>query len=509
MSKVETIAAPRWRFEKFIWLFIAATACGLIANFFPILMLLLIGGALFWYFWKHQDQFVLFLIAYTPFEEIILKLLPDSYYAPARFFWEGMLFGFMLVMIFDKIVLKKNWQKSPIDLPILIFLLGWLLSGLWNHVSLTLSLANIKNLIRYIPLFYVVINLKPDRAYLLKATRLIIIIAVIQSAVCLAEAIDAGVADLFIPKEVVVGGELIRSADVQQGTYYTRFSGTLSRNVHLGSYLAFALCFLAALNLRRSAKRWPKLAMAPILLALFICSSRMSWISAFVGVGTILLIARHKWRVVYFVLPAALLLVVFIIGNIAAKGDLAQDFNILNRFYYIFSSDYMESISSMGRLYAVFYAMPAVFMANPLLGIGPGSFIKISEQMAFDDSFGKAAELGLNPIALNYVHDIGYASLFVQVGLLGLMALIWIFVRLFKLARKTYRDQIASDISSFMLGATGFFAALAIQNLGGFNLMYRNQSLLIWTIAGLVALFARVRISDEERNRPDLAADHS
>ncbi|NLI16540.1 MAG: O-antigen ligase family protein [candidate division Zixibacteria bacterium] len=490
MQEVQTINTPTLLSKRFLLLALLVIICGAIANFYPVAALIPFGFVLFIYFWRNQDKFVLFLIAYSPFEEIILKSLPDQFYAPIRFLWEGLLFAMMFAMLFDKLALKRKWQRTPIDLPVCIFLFGWVVSGLINSVSLNTSLLNLKNLIRYIPLFYIIYGLKPKTEFLSRVVKLILAIAIIQSAICLWEAFDPDVAGWFTPNDVIVGGELVRGEDSQLGTYYTRFSGTMVRNVHLGNYLAFALCFLVAMYSRIHLKGWFILSMILILTALFISSSRISWFSAYAGIGMILTMQRHRWRYHFWLTPIVGLAGVMLVGLVAPNGDLASDFNIVSRFFHIFSSDYLDTISNAGRLYAILYAMPAVLMTNPLLGLGPGAFIQISKQFSAADSFGQAAELGLNAGALNYVHDVGYVSLFAQAGLIGLGSYIWIFVRLYKIAKKTIVDIDNQEARDFMLGAVGFMLAVMIQNLASFNLMYRNQSVIIWTIAGLIGLFA-------------------
>ncbi len=502
MQEVQTINTPTLLPKQFLLIAALIVICGAVANFYPVAVLIPFGFVLFIYFWRNPDKFVLFLIAYSPFEEIILKSLPDQFYAPIRFLWEGLLFAMMFAMLFDKLALKRNWRRTPIDLPVCIFLGGWIVSGLINSVALSISLLNLKNLVRYIPLFYIIYNLKPKTEFLSLVVRLILAIAIIQSIVCLWEAFDPGVAGWFTPKDVIVGGELIRGEDSQLGTFYTRFSGTMVRNVHLGNYLAFALCFMVAMYSRIQLKGWFIASIILILTALFISSSRTSWLSAYAGIGMILTMQRHRWRYHFWLTPIVGLAGVMFIGLVVPKGDLASDFNIVSRFFHIFSSDYLDTISNAGRLYAILYAMPAVLMTNPLLGLGPGAFIQISKQFSAADSYGQATELGLDARALNYVHDVGYASLFAQVGIIGLGAYIWIFVRLFRIARKTISDNSSQDIGWFMLGAIGFIIALMVQNLASFNLMYRNQSVIIWTIAGLIALFA-IRENKIVRNNID------
>jgi hypothetical protein len=478
-------------FEQWSFIFPAIILTALLAVFALELLCLFLAGVLFVYFWNHKDKFVLFLIIYTPFEEVVLKILPDSLYAPARYMWEGMLFAMLGLMLFERFLLTRQWKKSIIDTSILAFILVWLLSGLVNDIPVFSSLASIKNLVRYVAIFYIIYNLKPDKKFLSKVIFSVIIIAVIQSVICIGQAIEGDVlVDIFRPKDVTIGDKLIRVEDVQLGSYYTRFTGSFTRSNDLGNYLTFALCFLTTAYLSFSKRAKYFIPLLLILTALILSSSRISWISAFLAVGVILIKIRHKFRFVYFAVPFFLAAIIMTSTHIIDVDTLTDDFNITDRFYYMFTSDYIDIVTTTGRLYALLYAVPAVFSSNPFLGIGPGSFMPISQQMPEEEVFAKASTLDLETKALYFVHDVGYAALFIQVGLVGLVVLIWLFVRLYRKASNSLKFEKDPIVRTLMLGSTGFFVAIAVQNFACFNLMYRNQSVIIWSLCGLIALFS-------------------
>ena len=168
---------------------------------------------------------------------------------------------------------------------------------------------------------------------------------------------------------------------------------------------------------------------------------------------------------------------------------LESDLGILSRYSYLFTSDYLESAESAGRLYAVLYAIPSVFSTNPLLGLGPGSFLHISQSVPDEQVFDKADQLGLEVLPLRYLHDVGYAALYVQVGLMGTLAFVLIFVRIYRRVSVAEREQGDPFVQAFLTGALGFLVALAVQNLACYNVTYRSQSILVWTVCGLAALF--------------------
>jgi hypothetical protein len=78
MQEVQTINTPTLLSKRFLLLALLVIICGAIANFYPVAALIPFGFVLLIYFWRNQDKFVCFLIAYSPFEEIILKSLLTS-----------------------------------------------------------------------------------------------------------------------------------------------------------------------------------------------------------------------------------------------------------------------------------------------------------------------------------------------------------------------------------------------------------------------------------------------
>jgi len=467
-----------------------AVLTALAACFAPALLAIPIGLAVFSYFWKHKDKLVLFLLVYTPFEELILKLLPDNFYAPVRYMWEGLLFAMMTLMLIEKTVLNRDWKKSVIDKFLLLFLAAWIVSGFVNDIPFISSLAHVKNLIRYIPIFYIIYNLKPNEEFLKKIFSIIISIGVLESLICIGQAIEGDfLASIFRPKEVVVGGALIRGLDQQLGSYYTRFTGTFARSNELGYYLAFVACLITAGYYKMGRKSGYLLALVPVLVALTLTSSRISWISAYFAVGVILTKTYKRIPRAYVIVPLILIVTLFAGATVLDSDALIGDFNMVSRFQYMFTSDYLDIVGSAGRLYAIITVAPAVFTANPILGIGPGSFMRISEQMAEEEVYAMSDVLGLESQVLNYVHDVGYVALFVQSGLIGLIAMVLIFVAVYRKASAALVKEGNQTIQTLWLGSLGIIVALAIQNLASFNLMYRNQSILIWAVCGLVMLY--------------------
>ncbi len=483
----------KYAFEAPAYLIAAVTLLALLACFAPMLLIFPIAVALFVYFWNHKVNLVLFLLIYTPFEEIILKSISASFYAPMRYIWESMLLTMMILMILENLMLGKSWKKSPIDLMALAFVGFWFISGFVNSKPLTASLINIKNLVRYIPVFYIIYNSRPDVKLISRFLNILIIIAVFESLLCIAQAIEGNkLVEFFRPTDVIIDGKLSNDRYISVETHYTQFSGSLGRSNHLGNYLAFGICFLAAAFIRFRKNGVLVLSLLLISAGLFLSSSRISWISAFVGVGFILFNCKHRLRYPYIIIPVLILFVV--LSNLTSRdlNNTSDKFDIVGRFYQVFTRDYFDVSRDTGRLYAILEAAPAVLGYSPILGLGPGSFMRISEQISDDMAYADSEKLDLEPAALNYVHDVGYVALLVQSGLAGLLTIAALFLRLNLKASRSSDSEKNPLIGAFMLGSLGFFVSVAIQNIATFNLTYRNEALIIWFVCGLVASFSTI-----------------
>src|SRR3989338_7147341 len=73
-----------------------------------------------------------FLSLYLPFESFLLKFTPNEIYVFARFFSEGLIYILALVIVIRLVQGRIRLHQSPIDLPIILFLVV-LFSGALIH----------------------------------------------------------------------------------------------------------------------------------------------------------------------------------------------------------------------------------------------------------------------------------------------------------------------------------------------------------------------------------------
>jgi hypothetical protein len=157
-------------------------------------------------------------------------------------------------------------------------------------------------------------------------------------------------------------------------------------------------------------------------------------------------------------------------------GVVAISMPLLLRYRELLTSQYWEK-GSLNRGYAVTAVATAVMKADPVLGMGPGSF------WTGNTSDGRVPigveRLGLDPIYARYVEDVGWVNVFSQVGLIGVAALLTLvafLVRVLRRARCRARQAFA---------AIGCLAILLVGMMASTPIVSKPNSAVMWVLAGI------------------------
>lgn len=435
------------------------------------------------------------LAVYLPFEEFVLKWVPDSLYVPFRFLGEALILLLFGVFFIDRVFVKKRWPKTPIDLPVILLLITIVFSAIVNHIPPMVAILGAKNLIRYIALFYLIILIRPSDQQIVQLLRVLLVVAIFQAGIAVFQSLGGKPAyDFFAAKDVVIGGQVIRSGGAQKlasGSYHTMVFGTMGRYNFLGNYLAMWLGIVGAFLISKYRIIRIHIWYAPLLLvALLLTYSRMSWIAlALAGILIFSLSKKNKpfaYALVFFVvlfLLAGWLIIGNDIDTHAVDIGMGSPFS---RILDLFSSDYLTVLFTGGRGYSYFTIMPAAFQLKPILGFGPGSIASdVSNLISFASI---AAELNLdNPYALRFLGDAGYATISVQLGGLGLIAVLGIFWQLFW-ADLQLLKRVDVKWRPLAVAYMAILVMTVVFNLASFSLIYRVPSYYFWLFSAIIVL---------------------
>lgn len=454
--------------------------------------------------------FIAGLAIYLPFEEFLLKWVPELLFTPLRYLGEVTIFLLLFIYALNKVFVTKKWPRTPIDIPVFIIVGAIFSSALINQTPLIVATLGLKNLWRYIALFYLIILLRPSEKYIFKLLKVLLLIAIIQALIAFAQtALGKPAYDFFAAKDVIVDGEVIRSGvdpKIALSSYRTLVFGTMGRYNVLGNYLAMWIGIAIAMLISKSNILKVKLWQIILLIgAMLLSYSRMSWVSFLLGSVFLFLFSRRykifAYISIFLVVCFTLLGSYFAAGNIdTLTADLGQG-SVFVRYLDIFTPDYWDISLRAGRGYSYLSIVPAVLKVNPVWGLGPGMIASDVSNLVNLDTSRVSAQLQLdNPNGLRYLGDAGFATIVAQVGLMGLVGIILLFVQLFRSGFSLLMN--ANPIWRPM--AIGYIIVLVMMlvfNLVSFSFIYRVPSFYFWMLSAFIVL-QKKRFLEETRGYP-------
>ncbi|MFH1225968.1 MAG: O-antigen ligase family protein [bacterium] len=450
---------------------------------------------------KKIEYGIIWLAVYTPFEPFLLKFAPAEIYALARYAPEIFLLALAGILLV-KLLIKNNWQlvKTPIDKPLVIFLILTALSMLINLESPYLWLLGLRQILRYVILFYLVIYLKPDKSFAKKLLAMMFIIVALQAVIGLGQAIIGQSADEFlIPTRPAVIGQFDVPDRVDQfWESGQRVFATLGRYDKLGVFLCFFLLLAFAFFYRQKKSIWPWFLIIFCLPTFILTYSRMSWLGLLLGIIIIgVFIKRDKKiifsLIIFFLILAGYLTTYVVANNLNLKRvEDKPQMALAERLLELGSADaWRWGYRAYGRQYFIVHTITDVVRSYPVFGVGLGRYGSgVASALKNTEIYD---ELGLpfGVLAKDGQIDNNWFSLWGETGTLGVLAwagvLFWLYVYCFRVYRKTNDDFV----KTLTLGYLGAMPVVAGQAFLGPYFEVRTISLYFWLFGGLIVSFGQ------------------
>jgi len=425
-------------------------------------------------------------------ETVILKYAPAPLTIPIRYAVESATVALALLTVAGKALRGEVPRRTPIDLPLLCFLATVAVSAAINHVPGVVAAAGVKNLLRFVFLFYLAVQLDFFPRDLRRLLTVLFAVAAAETLFCLFQPIlGVRLLDFLRPGEVMVGGILLRAGEVVEQTPFSKAFGTMGRYNYLGNYLAFALC-LGIAPVALGARTRTRFALLAFLgLGLFLTSSRMSILGLGLGVAWMFLRGQKRWPLLLlFGLVLALALEFSRVRLLDFAGG-ETGASARDRFFVIFTPEYKEQST---RWYTLTTILPALLQHSPLLGLGSGTIA--SDALSIFPEQDRSRELGIAPYFITWLPDVGVAAMIGQFGLLGTACLGWILLRLFRLASRLVKQSPRPEVRALGLGVAGIILVMAFINLPGYAFNYRVPAYTFWLMTGVMARLAQAEEGD-------------
>ena len=443
---------------------------------------------------------LMFLLIWMPFEPFLLKFVPDVLFLYARFFSEVLIYLLAAIVVVKIGIGKKQWKQTPLDLPFILFVLVLIASVLVNTVSPTIAILGIRQILRFVILFFVVALMYPPKEFIRRAVVAMLLIVILQSALGITQSLVGGNLDSFLlPSET----RTFETLEFQGVTEFwdpgSRVFGTLGRYDRLGTFLVFFM--LIAIGFLYEKEVWQDrkellLVLALGLPALLLTYSRSSWFGLLLGFLLIALYFMRDRRVwIGFIIFLSM-----VFGYLFFSGVVVQNLietrgveqSPVERFFEAFSYERWQSeYYGFGRLYFIVQTPRAVIAAAPLFGVGPGQYgggaaATLHNITAYD-------ELGL-PFGVEGTRGIidnNWFSLWGETGTLGLAFYLWMYAALFIITVKVYRDSTDPLARGLALGFAGAMLAVALNSFLATFLEVRTLAIYLWVFGGFVFVLGR------------------
>ena len=374
-------------------------------------------------------------------------------------------------------------KKTAIDTPVLCFLSAIVCAAIWNSSAFIESLIWVIPVIRYILLYYIIVNMNITKKYSRTLISVICSIFVIQIAIGLTQFIGGErVSHILAPQKDLswqmgsVEREIYHSYILTplHGKYL--FSTFDHGNLYGGFLVANYVMFIGLFN-SISIGKIIKICMLFFGgMVIIFTYSRGTWLALYGGLVTIAIVGNKKW--LRYPLLSFLVIVVVAVSLYQVSGEAyvsRDEVSLSGRFFSTFSEPFYGPTRELTRGYLIFDGLHEITQHALLLGLGPGA--------SQDDFYN---ELDFPYLAALLIGDVGWVNIFGHVGLLGSLAFLWILVRLFRFALKIYRHESDAYVLGMSLGYMGLIVAMTVLFCTASHFFIRSTSYYFWLYSGIL-----------------------
>ncbi len=469
-------------------------------SIFLMLLGLVTVFALIWCFWTKKSHFILYgLLIWLPFESLVLRYTPVDYYSYVKYTPEVLLyllfFGAWIAYAYKY---KKFIPQNPLTKWFLAYIIAALFSLILNYYSSFIWVLGLRQVLRFALVIFVLLFANYSKSIQKNFVYLAVSMFVIQAFLGLIQYLSGGALDayLFPSRTIGIGSTAILGGIEQFWAPGTRVFATMGRYDRLGSFLALGLIMLFPFSyyFKNSQKKfWYFFIFFLILIALFFTSSRASWLAALAGIVFIGIFLRRDRKVlkrfVIFVSFVALYLFGSLIGqnisNVTESRDQSTAERIVESFSY---RAWLESYDGNGRIFFIINTPRVIVPQAFFFGHGPGNYgggvaASLLNTSVYD-------RLGI-PFGIENRYgqiDNSWFSVWGELGTIGLLVWIGVFVSLIKTAKETSKRELRDKYQLFSEGVAG--AVIGIVVLGFFGPYFEFRALMFyfWLMVGIAVL---------------------
>jgi len=396
--------------------------------------------------------FVLSMTALIPLENFLVTLIatagaPDGVLFALQFVIEALIYFACTWVVIGRLLAAGRFRRTPLEAPLLAVLAVVTLSVAVNDAPIVGSLMNVRSALRYTAVFYLVVNLGLTRRQVAAVLWVILFSGLAQVGFGYAQwVVGEDLKFLMMPTTVglEVAGKSRNFPLIVRGRELGSVFGSLGDTLYYGLFLTVVLA--VALPRVRHWRWGHRVDVGVLTLGVAYSYSRAAVIAA---VLTLLAFAAQSLGVKRV---AAACVAVLAVGLCLIALDKAVNTNregyqnpgrgqrsIVYNMTSMFSPTYFERAKRQ-RLGMLLGVAPTSLMNAPVLGFGPDQRHTISQ-------LNQARQTRLyKTLGKEGFEDVYWVALLCYVGLAGVLAVLWLGIRLVwtcaKVARKADGDPV-------------------------------------------------------------------
>lgn len=375
---------------------------------------------------------------------------------------------FLLVVIgiswFARAALRKDiglFRETPLNKAILWYILAVIISTIWGTVNgLVRPLAGFLyalKLIEYFVVFFVTVNIVQDRS---QVRRLLIVLL----AVCL-------VVSFYGIAQIPLGDRVT-----------TPFEGRNPEPNTFGGYILFMLSLIIGIALAhdRPKVRWAMVPFLIIAVPLLFSFSRSSMVGL-AGMYLAFLVFSPRRGIVILalillVLTGPVIIPDKVVERVTYTWDQPQAPELRHPLQVEVFGVWVDT-STSARIIS-YRRVSEDWLDHPLLGHGVTGYPFVDAQ---------------------------YMRVLAEMGLVGLLAFLWLLISIFRVSYRTYRQARTPLFRALGLGLTAGVCALAVHSLGTNTFFIVRIMEPFWLTVGIVVRLLQIE-AEEERAKLSEAA---
>ncbi len=436
---------------------------------------------------------------WTVFEPFLLKFVPNELYVFARYFPEVAVYILAVLVIVHVVIENGSVPYTPLNLPFVLLLVTLAASVIVNLVPLGVAALGVRQIIRYMILFFAVSYLAPPKKRIRETVYILFGVAFFESILGVLQAALHGAIDTFL---LPSGSRFYESIQLTAGVEQfwapgERIFATMGRYDQLGTFLCFFLLIglgFAYEFKKREEHRWLWVFFLVGISALVLTYSRASWFGFLLGFVVIGLFIKRDRRVAAVLgIFAAIVVSFYLYDRVVLRllTDVPQQ-TITERFFEAFSPERLQGeYYGLGRVYWLIQTPRVVVPAAPFFGLGPGMFGGGAAAALHNTTAYDRLGLPFGVYGTDGQIDSNWMSLWGELGTMGIIVYVLLMSFMVRTAWRLYKHSDDSFNRGLALGYIGAFSAVMFQAFLGSYLEVRTLALYLFFFAALIFVIAK------------------